>query len=124
MDEDLPLPSKPAASQPLTPCTGIMQGSSAPSAAARGVGTAQVARAVADSDIDRLLFTARVQGLPDSLPRLPWESGVMSAIFGDSFLPKPLVVQPGAPAGSTTSVVDGPNLSDVSRVRPAPMHSV
>ena len=120
MDEDLPLPSRPAASQPLTPCTGIMQGSSAPSAAARGVGTAQVAQAVADSDIDRLLFTARVQGLPDSLPRLPWESGVMAAIFGDSFLPKPLVVQPGAPAESTTSVDDGPNLSDVSRVRPAP----
>ena len=120
MAEDLPLPSRPAASQPLTPCTGIMQGSSAPSAAARGVGTAQVAQAVADSDIDRLLFTARVQGLPDSLPRLPWESGVMAAIFGDSFLPKPLVVQPGAPAESTTSVDDGPNLSDVSRVRPAP----
>eukprot|EP00439_Symbiodinium_sp_Y106_P015008 s3348_g2.t1 len=92
MDEDLPLPSWPAASQHLTPCTGIMQGSSAPSASARGVGTAQVAQAVADSDIDRLLFTARVQGLPDSLPRLPWESGVMAAIFGDSFLPKPLVV--------------------------------
>ena len=44
----------------------------------------------------------------------------MAAIFGDSFLPKPLVVQPGAPAESTTSVDDDPNLSAASRVRPAP----
>ena len=75
---------------------------------------------VAPADIDRLIFTARVQGLPDSLPRLPWESGVMAMIFGDSILPKPLVVQPCAPSKDTPTIDGDPILASSSRARPAP----
>ena len=71
---------------------------------------------VAPADIDRLIFTARVQGLPDSLPRLPWESGVMAMIF----VPKPLVVQPCAPSKDTPTIDGDPILASSSRARPAP----
>ena len=61
-----------------------------------------------------------VQGLPDSLPRLPWKSGVMAMIFGDSILPKPLVVQPCAPSKDTSTIDGDPILASSSRARPAP----
>ena len=52
---------------------------------------------ISDGDIDRMLLLARSGGCVDSLPRLPWETGVMACIFGDGALPRPILQQPRAP---------------------------
>ncbi|CAE7410083.1 unnamed protein product [Symbiodinium sp. CCMP2592] len=74
---------------------------------------------VDDTDIDRLILHARTSGIVDTLPRLPWESGIMSCIFGNGVLEQPVVRQPCPPAiedSAAPAPEDGPCI----RVRPAP----
>ncbi|CAE7626860.1 unnamed protein product [Symbiodinium sp. CCMP2592] len=61
-----------------------------------------------DADIDRLLLHARTSGIVDTLPRLPWESGIMACIFGNGALEHP------------DSATPAPEDVPCIRVRPAP----
>ena len=74
---------------------------------------------ISDGDIDRMLLLARSGGCVDSLPRLPWETGVMACIFGDGALPRPILQQPRAPLPEDPSTTVSEELP-VPRTRAAP----
>ena len=73
-----------------------------------------------DDDLDRMLLQARISGLGNTLPSLPWESGVMSCIFGDGLLSRPTFAQPRPPAPVADTRKDPLAEAKPSRVRAAP----
>ena len=73
-----------------------------------------------DDDLDRMLLQARISGLGNTLPSLPWESGVMSCIFGDGLLSRPTFAQPRPPAPVADTRKDPLAEAKSSRVRAAP----